>query len=68
MLPEELLGHALCMNSAVLYSLCTFDSEQEEQKMKQMQNCQSRELEQDMGKTIPFCRLDGQLCNGQCMR
>lgn len=67
MLPEELLGNALCMNSAVLHYVGTFDPEHEERKMKQMQNCPSIEYEQDMGKTIPFCRLDGQLCNGQCI-
>ncbi len=64
--PEMLLGQALCMNSAVLNYVCTFDSEQEQKK--QMQNCPYRKLEQDMGKTIPFCRFDGQLCNGQCMQ
>ena len=63
--PEMLLGQALCMNSAVLHYVCTFYSEQEQKK--QMQNCSYRKLEQDMGNTIPFCRLDGQLCNGQCM-
>lgn len=66
MLPEKLLGQALCMNSAVLHYISTFDSEQEERKKKQMQNC-PLEYEQDMGKTIPFCRLDGLLCNGQCI-
>ncbi len=68
MIPEELLGHALCMNSAVLYYVADFDSEQEKRMMKLRQDCPKIQYEQDMGKTIPFCRLDGQLCNGQCMR
>ena len=68
MSPEELLENMFLMNQAILHGLCTFDPEQEERKMKQMQNCTYIEYEQDMGCRIPFCRLDGQLCNGQCMR
>ena len=33
-----------------------------------VQNCQSVEWEQDMGAHIPFCKLDGELCNMQCRR
>ena len=31
-------------------------------------NCSAIEWEQDMGAHIPFCRLDGDFCNMQCMR
>ena len=31
-------------------------------------NCPAVEWEQDMIATIPFCRLDGQMCNMQCLR
>lgn len=29
-------------------------------------NCSEIEWEQDMGATIPYCRLYRTLCNGQC--
>ena len=29
-------------------------------------NCPMIEWEQDMGATIPFCKLDKLYCNGQC--
>jgi hypothetical protein len=29
-------------------------------------NCPMVEWEQDMGATIPYCKLDNALCNGQC--
>lgn len=31
-----------------------------------IQNCPSVEWEQDMGKSIPFCGLDGDMCDMQC--
>ena len=30
------------------------------------QECPFIEFEQDMDHAIPFCRLDGQMCNAQC--
>ena len=68
MSPEELLENMLLMNQAILHGLCTFDSEQEKRMTEQMQNCPYIEYEQDMGFRISFCEMDGQLCNGQCMR
>lgn len=29
-------------------------------------NCHMVEWEQDMGATVPYCKLDKTLCNGQC--
>lgn len=29
-------------------------------------NCPMVEWEHDMGKSIPFCKLDKAFCNGQC--
>ena len=29
-------------------------------------NCPMVEWEQDMGATVPYCKLDNALCNGQC--
>lgn len=31
-------------------------------------NCQMVEWEQDMEKSIPFCKLDQRYCNGQCIQ
>ena len=31
------------------------------------QTCPNIEWEHDMGKSIPFCRLDDKFCNGQCV-
>ena len=31
------------------------------------QTCTNIEWEHDMGKSIPFCRLDDKFCNGQCV-
>ena len=42
--------------------------EQERKDREYMNNCDAIEWEQDMGKSIPFCKLDGQLCNMQCMK
>ena len=30
-------------------------------------NCPMIEWELDMGATIPFCKLDNEFCNGQCV-
>jgi len=29
-------------------------------------NCPMVEWEQDMGATVPYCKLDNSYCNGQC--
>ena len=31
-----------------------------------VKNCPSVEWEQDMHAVIPFCKLDGEMCNMQC--
>lgn len=33
-----------------------------------VKNCPSVELEQDMHADIPFCTLDGEMCNMQCRK
>lgn len=33
-----------------------------------VKTCPNVEWEEDMGKTIPFCKIDGQFCNQQCGR
>lgn len=33
-----------------------------------VKTCPNVEWEEDMGKTIPFCKIDRQFCNQQCKR
>ena len=39
---------------------------QEKADAEIVKNCPSVEWEQDMGAHIPFCKLDGEMCNMQC--
>ena len=45
-----------------------YNPEEEAKKENMMRNCCNIEFEQDMGAHIPFCKLDGQMCNMQCMK
>lgn len=40
--------------------------EQEKADSEFVKNCPSVEWEQDMHADIPFCKLDGEMCNMQC--
>ena len=40
--------------------------EQEKADAEFVKNCPSVEWEQDMHADIPFCKLDGEMCNMQC--
>ena len=40
--------------------------EQEKADDEFVKNCPSVEWEQDMHADIPFCKLDGEMCNMQC--
>lgn len=40
--------------------------EQEKANDEFVKNCPSVEWEQDMHADIPFCKLDGEMCNMQC--
>lgn len=40
--------------------------EQETANDEFVKNCPSVEWEQDMHANIPFCKLDGEMCNMQC--
>lgn len=40
-----------------------------QQHEKEVQdNCPNIEWEQDMGARIPFCKIDNEFCNMQCVR
>lgn len=43
-------------------------SERYIKEKKIQEECENVEREQDMGAHIPFCKLDGEICNMQCMR
>lgn len=45
-----------------------YDSERYIKEKKTQENCEHIEWEQDMGMHIPFCKLDGKLCNVQCTK
>lgn len=45
-----------------------YDSERYIKEKKIQEECENVEWEQDMGAHIPFCKLDGEICNMQCMR
>ena len=42
------------------------DIEQKRADAEFVNNCPSVEWEQDMYANIPFCKLDGEMCNMQC--
>ena len=58
----------------LLYSTCEQGKEinfndvfkQEKANEQFRRNCPSVEWEQDMQASIPFCKLDGEMCNMQC--
>ena len=40
--------------------------DQEKADTQYVNNCPNVEWEQDMHANIPFCKLDGEICNMQC--
>lgn len=50
----------------ITYAITHID---EIQKFKAIrENCNDMEFEQDMGKMLQVCKLDGQYCNMQCLK
>lgn len=56
------------LTAGVLQAIRNFNAEQFEADQQYQNNCPNVEWEQDMGMTIPFCKLDGEMCNLQCKR
>lgn len=46
----------------------SYNPEEEVRKELFIKNCPHIEYEQDMGASIPFCQLDGNMCNRQCLK
>lgn len=46
----------------------SYNPEEEARKEFIIKNCPHIEYEQDMGANIPFCQIDGNMCNGQCLK
>ena len=62
-----LLTYRAMQNSdGQLESICINDPYKELKSLQE--SCPKIEWEQDMGAHIPFCMIDGQLCNGQCQK
>lgn len=53
------------MNDQLLWALSNMDILKKQEEMRR--NCEAIEYEQDMNASIPFCKLDGKMCNCQCM-
>ncbi|MBP5594888.1 MAG: hypothetical protein J6Y02_05865 [Pseudobutyrivibrio sp.] len=53
------------MNSQLLWAIRNMDILKKQEEMRR--NCEAIEYEQDMNASIPFCKLDGKMCNCQCM-
>lgn len=51
---------------ALLYNLQPDVIADRKARQQKIENCQYVEWEQDMGKTIPFCKKTGEYCSGQC--
>lgn len=63
---NDILAVLCGQNSAIIHA---FDPEvlAFRNKIIELQkNCPMIEWEQDMGATIPYCKLDKERCNGQC--
>ena len=56
--------------ASVLFSDSNFKERAEEQKRMQeyQRNCEYVELEEDMGKHIPWCKLTGSFCDMHCWK
>ena len=63
------MDNSTWLNILLLAAATNFDlSEYQSPNNDYVKNCPKVEWEEDMGKTIPFCKIDGQLCNQQCRR
>lgn len=64
--PETLANVFATQTRALLYNLRPDVIAGREARQQKIKNCQYVEWEQDMGKSIPFCKITGEYCNGQC--
>lgn len=64
---ESWLGLLLLLGYSWKAGNLVSSSDEEKQKRFIMENCPLIEYEQDMGAHIPFCRMNNEPCNMQCL-
>ena len=64
--PETLAQVFAEQTSALLYNLHPDVIADKKARQQQIENCLYVECEQDMGRKIPFCKITGEYCSGQC--
>ena len=65
-MPWNLYDSERYINESMPYNLRDLERYIKEKKIQE--ECENVEWEEDMGAHIPFCKLDGKICNMQCMR
>ena len=67
MIDSEALAEIFAAQTrALLYNLQPDIIADKKARQQKIENCQSVEWEQDMGRKIPFCKITGNYCSGQC--
>ena len=64
--PETLANVFAAQTGALIYNLQPDVFTDNKAKQQKVENCLHVEWEQDMGRKIPFCKITGEYCNGQC--
>ena len=64
--PETLANVFAAQTRALLYNLQPDVIADKKARQQKIENCQYVEWEQDMGRKIPFCKITGAYCSGQC--
>ena len=63
---ETLADVFAAQTRALLYNLQPDVLADRKARQQKIQNCKYVEWEQDMGRKIPFCKITGEYCSGQC--
>ena len=63
---ETLADVFTAQTRALLYNLQPDVLADRKARQQKIENCKYVEWEQDMGRKIPFCKITGGYCSGQC--
>ena len=63
---NDILSVLCGQNSAIIHNLNPEGLAFHNSVIELQKNCPMVEWEQDMGATVPYCKLYGTLCNYQC--
>lgn len=66
MINNDILSVLCGQNSAIINALNPETLAFRNKVIELQKNCPMVEWEQDMGATVPYCKLDKAFCNGQC--